>query len=151
MAYTVDVTLDGESAAGTKVRSRFRQRQGMAILTGKCNITSYHQTLAEITEITKQFRTILQVAADPVSDNGHMFRWNRTSKAFEAYKPVSAHTHVIPVTTGTAGDNVTNNAGVLESSGGQDLAASANTIAAGVEAANDTDVGEVGFIAVGLL
>ncbi len=141
--YAATVTIDGQH--------RSRQRQGLAILTGKCNLTNYNTTLAELTDITKQFRTILQVVADPVSDNGHLFRWNRTSKAFEAYKPVSAHTHVIPVTTGTAGNTVTNNAGVLESSGGEDLAASANTIAAGVEAASDTDVGEVGFIAVGLI
>ncbi len=37
---------------------------------------------------------------------------------------LTSHQHVIPVTAGTAGDAVTNNAGVLESTGGQDLTSS---------------------------
>lgn len=39
----------------------------------------------------------------------------------------AAHTHTIAVTAGTAGNAVTNNAGVLESSGGQDLTTSAGS------------------------
>lgn len=40
---------------------------------------------------------------------------------------LAGHTHAIAVTAGTAGDAVTNNAGVLESTGGQDLATSSDT------------------------
>lgn len=40
---------------------------------------------------------------------------------------LAAHSHTIPVTAGTAGDAVTNNAGVLESTGGQDLTTSSDT------------------------
>ena len=39
----------------------------------------------------------------------------------------AAHTHTIAVTAGTAGDAVTNNAGVLNSTGGQDLTTSAGS------------------------
>lgn len=50
---------------------------------------------------------------------------------------LGTHTHTIPVTAGTAGDAVTNNAGVLESTGGQDLttnATSAGTPAGSISA-----------------
>ncbi len=40
---------------------------------------------------------------------------------------LATHTHTIPVTAGTAGDAVTNNAGTLESTGGQDLTTSATS------------------------
>ena len=39
----------------------------------------------------------------------------------------AAHTHTIPVTAGTAGDAVTNDAGTLNSTGGQDLTTSAGS------------------------
>lgn len=45
---------------------------------------------------------------------------------------LAAHSHTIPVTAGTAGDAVTNNAGVLESTGGQDL--TTNTTSGGTPA-----------------
>lgn len=40
---------------------------------------------------------------------------------------LAGHSHTIPVTAGTAGDAVTNNAGVLESTGGQDLTTSSDS------------------------
>lgn len=40
---------------------------------------------------------------------------------------MAAHSHTIPVTAGTAGDPVTNNAGVLESAGGEDLTSSSDS------------------------
>jgi hypothetical protein len=49
---------------------------------------------------------------------------------------LAAHSHTIPVTAGTAGDAVTNNAGVLESTGGQDL--TSNTTSGGTPAGTNS-------------
>ena len=93
--------------------------------------------------------------------NGYTFAWvlsSGTAGTVKAYAPiaVAAHTHTIAVTEGTAGDAVTNNAGVLESSGGQDLTtASGGAISAGPnEVANTTDLSttcaHVRFMIVGV-
>jgi len=93
--------------------------------------------------------------------SGYLFEWvpttgtagNLVARTFAA---VSAHTHTIAVTAGTAGNAVTNNAGVLESSGGQDLTtASGGAISAGLaEVANATDLsnacGHVAFMIIGV-
>lgn len=92
---------------------------------------------------------------------GYLFDWvpttgtagNLVARTFAA---VSAHTHTIAVTAGTAGNAVTNNAGVLESSGGQDLTtASGGAISAGLaEVADATDLStacaHVPFMIVGV-
>lgn len=93
--------------------------------------------------------------------NGYTFEWvqsSGTAGALKAFAPaaVAAHTHTIAVTAGTAGDAVTNNAGVLESSGGQDLTTASNgAISAGPnEVANTTDLSttcaHVRFMIVGV-
>ena len=81
MAYTATVTAD------TTMPERIGRRFGM--LTGSVDITAYHQTLAEITDITRHFKdTTLGVTVTPcgVTDNGYLLAWNSTSKAFKAYK-----------------------------------------------------------------
>lgn len=96
-----------------------------------------------------------------VPTSGYIFDWvpttgtagNLVARTFAA---AAAHTHTIPVTAGTAGNAVTNNAGVLESSGGQDLTtASGGAISAGLaEVANATDLsnacGHVAFMIIGV-
>lgn len=92
---------------------------------------------------------------------GYTFEWVASSGSvgnLKAFAPiaVAAHTHTIPVTAGTAGNAVTNNAGVLESSGGQDLTtASGGAVTAGPdEVANTTDLSSscahVQFMIVGV-
>ena len=124
---------------------------GLGILTGTVDITNYNSTLAAIIAISGMFRSINAVILDSVSDNGYLGRWVSASNAIKCFYPTTAHTHVIPVTTGTTGDAVTNNAGVLESAGGEDLAASAATAAAAGEVANDVDVGVFNFVAIGVV
>lgn len=171
-AYASTVTLDHPTALRL-ASNNFK------LLSGQCNITNYNQTGAEITGITKFFGgDAPRVISDGFSTNGYMIRWNRTDKCFHAYYPTKAITPtgtnaqvtgtisagVIAVTAGTAGDAVTNNAGVLESTGGQDLAVAAQTFTgstptftggavaaqAGTEVANDVDVGIVNFLAFGV-
>lgn len=85
------------------------------------------------------------ILIDADNDLGLIFKWDATNNKLLIFRSggftpagtldsVSAGTPagsisagVIPVTAGTAGDAVTNNAGVLESTGGQDLAVNAQT------------------------
>lgn len=136
---------------------------GLGILRGTINLSNYNATLAEITGITNLFRSAPTVLLGGISTNGYLVAWDATAQAVKAWYPTKAITPagsvaagVIAVTAGTAGDAVTNNAGVLESSGGQDLAVAAQAFTgtavaaqAGTEVASDVDVGIVSFVAVG--
>ncbi len=139
------------STVTARMRKAIKLGDGLVGYSGQVDVTNYNSTLAEITAITGKFRDgDPEVMLGGISDNGYLVAWDQTSKSIKAWYPVTAHTHVIPVTAGTAGDAVTNNAGVLESTGGQDLAASAATAGPGTEVANDVDIGAVDFFAVGL-
>lgn len=139
-AYAATVTLD--------TPKRVRVGGNIGTISGSINLTNYNSTLAEITDITKHFKNTKSVVVT-TSENGYIGLWNSTSNALEVYNPVTAHTHTIAVTAGTSGDAVTNNAGTLESTGGQDLTTAAATAAVGSEVANDTDCGTFNFIAYG--
>lgn len=119
--------------------------QGVGVLFGRVDITNYHQTAVEITDITNYFRSDVVISMSGVSDNGYHVAWESATGTFKAYYPTAG---AIAVTAGTAGDAVTNNAGVLESTGGQDLAV---TSAAGTEVATDVDVGAFDFLAFGIV
>lgn len=80
MAYTAAVVLDTRGAV------QIGKNSPLHCVSGKCNITAYHATLAEITAITKHFRVVKAVVTDGASDAGYIFDWNRTSKAFKVYK-----------------------------------------------------------------
>lgn len=139
-AYAATVTLD--------TPKRIRIGGNLGQISGSINLTNYNSTIAEITDITKHFKSTKNVQITS-SENGYIGLWNTTTNALEVYNPVTAHTHTIAVTAGTAGDAVTNNAGVLESTGGQDLTTAAATAAVGSEVANDTDCGTFNFVAIG--
>lgn len=113
----------------------------LAIITGTCDITNYNQTGAEITDITKYFTSVVRVICDGVSDNGYLVKWDATDKCFHAYYP----TH-IAATTGTVND-------ALGFATGSNAFVTANADhtanSEGAEVADDTDVGEVNFIAIG--
>lgn len=70
---------------------------------------------------------------DPASDNGLGYKYDESTNSIRIYNSSgstpagSIAAGVIAVTAGVAGDAVTNNAGVLESTGGQDLAVNAQT------------------------
>ena len=142
MAYTATVT--------TVMKEAERISRSFGFIAGKCNVTSYNTTLAEITDITKYFvpssvsgftKGIVAVIPTGVSDNGHIFQWDYTTGAFKCYKPTKIG--IIDSTGGTAVELV-----------GSSLAATgaATTLSSvAVEASDDDDCGEVGFIAIGFV
>ena len=75
-AYAATVT------ATNRVRDRLPG--GIGVLVGECNVTNYHQTLVEITAISKAFKTVLAVVP-AISDSGHVFEWVDASKSFKVW------------------------------------------------------------------
>ena len=61
------------------------QITGIGMFMGRCDVTNYNQTLAEITDITGKFRSLMEVICSTISDNGYLMRWDKTGKAFKAY------------------------------------------------------------------
>lgn len=136
----------------------------LGVLFGSVSISNYNGTLAEITDITGAFKGAPVVIPNGVSSNGYLVKWDPTGLAFKCYYPTKAITPAgsvaagnIAVATGTAGDAVTNNAGTLNSVGGQDVAVAAQaftgtavTAQAGTEVATDVNVGIVQFVAFGI-
>ena len=92
MAYTATVTLDRPFAMSLGLA-------GEKIAHGQIDLSEYHQTTAEVTDITKLFIAVPRVAVSGLSSNGYAIRWNRTDKAFEAFYAIAAYT---PTFTGTA-------------------------------------------------
>jgi hypothetical protein len=136
----------------------------VGLLFGTVNITNYNSTIGDV-GIAAYFKTVKQVICSGVSSLGYLVRWDSASGGFKCYYPDGAavpagtiSAGVVAVTAGTAGDAVTNNNGVLNSTGGQDLAVAAQTFtgtaatkAAAVEVANDVNVGLVDYIAIGIM
>lgn len=134
-----------------------RVSKNMAIFAGRINLTNYNSSLVEITAITKFFKTggvatftsgIMTVVCDEVTDQGYSVRWNPTSKAFQAFSAAP---------TISVDSNVAGGSALLFASGGGATALHATsavgTIALAslltVEVANDVNVGNFGFVAVG--
>lgn len=152
-AYASTVTLD---------RSRMeRISRNYGFVIGKCDITNYNTTGAEITDITKFFNdttTPIRVINDGMSDNGYIVRWNTTDKCFHAFYPVSAHSHSLKFKSGTPTADVEFDGTDIVSTGGGSVAEDVTTSGVqdttaqpGAEVANDVDVGEVNFVAFGLI
>lgn len=153
-AYAAAVTLADNGAqvlAGTPLR----------ILRGRVDVTNYNSTLAAITDITKYFKSTPQVILGGVSDNGYLVAWVPGSSSIKAWAPRSAHSHTLHFQTSAAANAVTAAANALRTAAAAfDVAGVANssgeggivTAAAGAgdEAATDTDVGAVDFIAIGI-
>jgi hypothetical protein len=117
--------------------------KSLRMVTGKCDITNYNTTGAEITEITRNFRTVQRVMCEGLSDNGYLVRWDTTDKCFHAFYPVYAI-----ASTGVADAN---NTLMKSASSTLEVAGTGTAFGQpGVEVANDVDVGEVNFIAFGL-
>ena len=97
---------------------------GIGMYAGRCDLTNYNTTGAEITAITGKLKTRIAVLTDGLSDNGYIVRWDPTDKAFHAFYPTNSSDQ-----TPTA-----------------DIVA-----AAAAEVANDVDVGAFDFVAYGML
>ncbi len=93
VAYAATVTSTMRHA------SKIDAVTGFGMYVGKCDVTNYNQTLAEITGITGKFRTLMQVIATTISDNGYLMRWDAVGNAFKVYYPTATYT---PILTGTA-------------------------------------------------
>jgi hypothetical protein len=157
MPYTISVTLDTPSAQ--------RISQDLAVITGVADLTSYNATHAEVTPITGKFKTTLAVLAGSLTDNGHVVYWNRTTKAFTAFKPAPARSIATAEDLTIAAVDTsklpavyfdgTNGALVIPTDSTAGTVALAPTgslaAAAGTEAADNTDVGAFNFIAIGLI
>lgn len=149
MAYTAAVTLDTPKSE--------RISRTLGIITGKCDITKDHATPAEITDITGHFLALHAVIVDALSDNGHIVRWNRTDKCFHGRAPVGAHVHTINLSATHAGGAIELVAEADDSAlGGVGGARTGitgiqnNAIHVADAVADDTDIGEVNFVAIGV-
>lgn len=91
MSYTASVTLTP--------RKTERISRSFGMVHGTCDITSYNQTGAEITDITGYFHTDPVVICDGMTDNGYIVRWNTTDKCFHAFYPTNASA---PTTSGNS-------------------------------------------------
>lgn len=77
------------------------QVTGIGMFMGRCDVTNYNSTLAEITDITGKFGTLMEVICSAISDNGYLMRWDKTGKAFKAHYPTSP----LVAVTGTIKDD----------------------------------------------
>jgi len=135
--YACTVTLD---------LPRQRISRDLHILVGKVDLTNYNTTGAEITDITGKFISLKRVIVDGFSDNGYLVRWNTTDKCLHAFYPRAAQAAVAGLTiTASGAAHVTDAQAITVAAGFR----SAVDVAAGSEVANDVDVGEVNFIAIG--
>ena len=135
-AYASTVTLDLDRA--------YKLHKGIGVISGICDITNYNQIGAEITDITNYFSSILRVIADGIRDNGYIIRWNTTDSCFHAF-----YSFYDTAGSETAGANITL---CKTSTGGPTEVAGTGTAygQAATEVADDVDVGEVNFIAIGI-
>jgi len=137
-SYAATVTLD------TPGVERISRNYGM--LAGKCNITNYNTTGVEITGITKYFKddsVDIRVISDGVSENGYVIRWDPTDKCFHAFYPTA-----ITSSSGTVNDAL----GFATGSNAFITANAAHSArAAAAEVEDDVDVGEVNFVAFGMI
>ena len=64
---------------------KFGGVNGLAVLTGKLNVTNYNSTTKpEITAITGKFKTVFSVLFG-VSDNGHIFEFDPATGAVKVW------------------------------------------------------------------
>lgn len=57
---------------------------GIGIFAGKCDITNYNTTLAEITAISKKFKSIIAVVGG-TTQGGEWVEWLDANNSFKAY------------------------------------------------------------------
>ncbi len=60
--------------------------QGIYMYAGQCDVTNYNTTLAEITGITGQFKSIIAVVAEGVAENGWVPHWVTATGSFKCFE-----------------------------------------------------------------
>ena len=143
-AYAATVT--------TPLNRAERISRSLGMIAGKYNLTNYNTTLVKQTSVTKYFATggvsgftqgIIAVIPTGVSDNGHVFEWDYTTGCFKAYRPTT-----ITVSGSATGAGLTIDLGIPAV---QAVSTQGTLTAVATESADDVDVGEVGFIAIGFV
>lgn len=140
-----------------------RVSRSLGAIAGKVTISNYNPTLAEITGITRYFKTsavvgftkgTVAVVSEGYSTNGYLVRWDNTTGAFRCFYA----SNIVPVSI-AVDSNVGAGSALLFGSGGGAAALHATsavgnitmTVAAGpaLEVAADVNVGDVNFLAIG--
>jgi len=94
--YASTTTVDHPRA------ERISRNLGMVI--GKCDITTYSTTGAEITDITKYFKTVKRVVCDGTTDNLYPVRWDTTDKCFHCFTITNTSGPMTELASGDAGE-----------------------------------------------
>ena len=151
-----------------------RISRSLGVFAGKVAVGNYHQTLVEITAITKYFKPtgngtaggfkdgICSVQFEGPSSAGILAQWDFTSgslKCFYADKattPTGIITMVASATVSAANNPVywNNGTGALGSTGTAGttpIVIGALAAAAATELASDTNAGTFGFVAIGFI
>jgi len=101
--------------------------------TGQGFTVAYTSTGKYTITLTDKFNSLLsgQLTLAMTAVSGNSLEWGAIDVSSAKTLVINnvTHTHVTAVTAGTAGDAVTNNAGTLESTGGQDLTSAVATVA----------------------
>lgn len=136
-----------------------RVSRSLGVIAGKVTVSNYNTTLLEITGITRYFKTsavagftkgTIAIVSEGFSTNGYLVRWDNTTGAFRCYYANNAIS--IPVDS-----NVGAGAALLFGSGGGAGALHATSAvgnitvaaAAAAEVANDVNIGDINFVAIG--
>ena len=159
MSYTATVNLDQPRPE--------RISKNYGFITGKCNITGYNQDVTEITAITRYFNDDtmpIRVICDGTSSRGFMVRWDETKKGFQAFFPVNSANATLRLTDSDSAstdgvpvyfdEDATSGQRLLftspTSADGQDACVHINANR-GVEAWGDSNIGDINFVAYGLI
>lgn len=150
-----------------------RISRSMGVYAGKVSVSNYNQTLAEITAITKYFKPtgnattggfthgIVSVELTP-SESGYLGHWDYTTGCVKCYyvdkstTPTGTVALAASATMSAAGVPVLWNlgTGALGSTGTvgtSPLTIGAIAAAAASQAADDTNIGTFGFVAIGFI
>lgn len=147
------------STVTTPMANCERISRSLGVIAGKVTISNYNTTLLEITGITKFFKNsavvgftkgVVSVACEGFTSNGYLVRWDNTTGAFRCFYANNAMS--IPVDS-----NVASGAALIFQSGGGAAALHATSAvgnitvaaAAALEVANDVNIGDVNFVAIG--
>ena len=132
-----------------------RISRSLGVYAGKVSISSYAQTLVELTGITKYFKPtgnattggfkdgIISVQIDGPSSGGYTVAWDYASGAFKCYAPTS----IVFSGSATGGAIVFNSA--LAALAAASVPGAYQAVA--VEAAEASAIGTFGFVAIGLM
>lgn len=151
----------------TPMKNAERISRSLGVYAGKCAVSNYHQTLAQITAITKFFKPtgaagsfahgIISVDIVNPSELGYLANWDYTTGCFKCWYADKATTGTIVMaasaTVSALGTVLISTAsGVLGHTGTATTIALTPTVAAAAsQLASDVNAGTFGFVAIGFI